>query len=175
MVTYSTWTSEDAKAFLNGAGRKENLEESPNLYERLRYVAEADIYAPPPAFHCFVAARDANRLVGWCTLTENPYKQREFWMTGIAVDVGYRNRGIAKELLDRAADVTLSSGKDLVFSSYTFFGKEFLERSINSLTGKFPGLLVVPPDGCFGPNDRDAAEAKIMGFSHPSLSPDIDI
>ncbi len=118
-----------------------NQDVNQDTFERLRYlhVNEMD-----KEIH--IAHFDGQRVVSSLALQINPYDNDELWLKHVIVDEDYRNRGLASELYQAAADYAREKNKAIKRSSSTKMGQEYLSHVVDRVKRRNPNVKIIDQD-----------------------------
>jgi GNAT superfamily N-acetyltransferase len=121
--------------------RPSELPENDDMYddERLRYMNYMSVHKE---HHIY--ARDGMKIVGDLALQKIPHEEDAFWIQHVTVDPEYRNQGVAKRMLWKAAEYALEAGCRLESSSFSRAGADYLLRTIDAINDEHPDLIDMP-------------------------------
>lgn len=94
----------------------------------------------------FVCHTDKDRIVGDLAIQQSPVEMGVMWLKHVSVDPSWRNRGIAKRLIDVCISHVSRQNMVLEVSRYSEDGTRFLKPVFDGLAAEMPDIIRLPPD-----------------------------
>lgn len=85
---------------------------------------------------------DGEKIVADLAIEPNPYDKKQIWLKHISVDSSYRNKGLATILLTHLFQYLKIRNLELVRSSASEMGKEYIQPVMTRLKDKYPEVVV---------------------------------
>ncbi len=76
----------------------------------------------------FVVLKENDLIVGISCLQKDPWKENNFWVTGISVDSKYQGKGYGRKLCEATVDFAVENGVSLQPSTYKEEGEVKLKH-----------------------------------------------
>lgn len=110
-----------------------------NVFQRLKYLHPTEIHR-----EIHIIELDDDKIIGSVALQENPYDKKQVWFKHVTVDNKYRNKGIARALIERAFEFVSKHPKysSISISSFSDEGESKLKPLFKKLETKYQNITV---------------------------------
>lgn len=88
----------------------------------------------------FVVLQDGKKVVGMAKIGQykmNNHHEKDYSLSFLSIDIAYRNKGLARVIVDKLFEFLKDKDFELKTSSYTYVGKIKLQKILNEMATKW--------------------------------------